>query len=140
MEVTSKTTWQGKMRFTGTAWSGREVAMDAAADFGGEDSAARPTELVLIGLAGCTGMDVVSLLRKMRVEFDGLELNIRADKTEEHPSTFSRIDIEYVVRGEGVDPAKLEKAIELSQDRYCSVSAMLRKHCPVNHTYRIVKP
>jgi putative redox protein len=140
MEVTSKTAWQGKMRFSGSAWSGHQVAMDAGPEFGGDDSAARPMELVLIGLAGCTGMDVVSLLHKMRVEFTGLELNTRADKTEEHPHTFSRIDIEYVVHGQDVDPAKVEKAIELSQDRYCSVSAMLRKHCPVNHTYRIEHP
>ncbi|MBN2536708.1 OsmC family protein [candidate division WOR-3 bacterium] len=140
MEVTSKTTWRGKMKFTGTAWSGRELTMDAGAEVGGDDSAVRPMETVLIGLAGCTGMDVVSLLKKMRVEFNKLELNIRADKTEEHPHVFSRIDIEYVIHGKDIDPAKLERAIELSQDRYCSVSAMLRKHCPVNHTYRIVKP
>jgi len=137
MEVTSKTTWQRNMTFTGSAWSGHEVTMDAGDEFGGEDSAVRPMELVLIGLAGCTGMDVVSLLRKMRVPFEGLELNIKAGKTEEHPRVFSRIDIEYVVRGDGIDPAKVEKAITLSQDRYCSVSAMLRKHCPVEHTLRI---
>jgi putative redox protein len=139
MEVTSKTTWQGKMKFTGAAWSGHQVTMDAGTEVGGDDSAVRPMETVLIGLAGCTGMDVVSLLKKMRVDFTGLELNIRADKTEEHPHTFSRIDIEYVIRGPDIDPSKLERAIELSQDKYCSVSAMLRKHCPVNHSYRIAK-
>ena len=97
-------------------------------------------ELMLVSLCGCTGMDVVSLLKKMRVEFSGIELNVRAEKTEDHPHVFTRIDLEYVITGNDVDEAKLKKAIDLSQEKYCSVTAMLRKACPINHTFRVRKP
>jgi putative redox protein len=125
------------MQFIGKAGSNHLVPMDAAPDSGGEGSATRPLELLLVSLGGCTGMDVVSLLRKMRVEFAGIELNITAEKSEGHPSVYTRIDVEYVVTGRDVDEEKLKRAIELSQEKYCSVSAMLREACPVNFTWRI---
>ena len=146
MVVKARAHWLEGMKFVGAGWSGHEVVMDAAADAGGADvqehlrgrsTGARPMELLLVGLAGCTGMDVVSLLRKMRVPFVGLEFNISADKSEEHPSVFTAIRLEYVVRGRNVDPEKVKKAIDLSQERYCSVSAMLKKACPVEYSFRI---
>lgn len=137
MKVESHTKWVRDMQFTGAGWSGIEVTMDAAREFGGKESAARPLELLLVSLAGCTGMDVVSLLRKMRVDFTGIELHIEAEKSEDHPHVFTEINLTYVISGSGVDEDKFKKAIQLSQDKYCSVSAMLRKACPVNWTYRI---
>jgi putative redox protein len=128
------------MQFVGAGWSGTGVLMDAARDFGGDERGARPFELLLVGLAGCTGMDVVSLLRKMRVDFTELELEIEAEKSEEHPHVFTDINLVYIVTGRDIDEDKVKRAIELSQDKYCSVSAMLRKACPVNWTYRIVEP
>ncbi|MFO7650383.1 MAG: OsmC family protein [bacterium] len=138
MKHEARVRWSGGMQFIGKAGSNHLVPMDAAPDSGGEGSATRPLELLLVGLGGCTGMDVVSLLRKMRVEFAGIELNITAEKSEGHPSVYTRIDVEYVVTGRDVDEEKLKRAIELSQEKYCSVSAMLRKACPVNFTWRIV--
>ncbi len=113
--------------------------MDAAEKVGGTDTGPKPMEMLLHSLAGCTGMDVVSLLKRMRVEFTGLEVNVEADEAPEHPKTYTKVNIEYVITGRDVDRAKVEKAINLSQDKYCSVSAMLRKHCPINHTFRIVE-
>jgi len=88
-------------------------------------------------LGGCTGMDIVSLLKKMRVDFSGIEMNITADRAEEHPNVYTKIDLEYVIYGRGIDGEKVKRAIDLSQEKYCSVSAMLRKSYPVNYTWRI---
>ncbi|MFO7675300.1 MAG: OsmC family protein [bacterium] len=137
MEVKAHARWTEGMQFVGAGWSGKAVVMDAAPESGGADSGARPLELLLVGLTGCTGMDVASLLRKMRVPFTGIELNVSADKSEEHPHVFTAIRLEYVVRGRDIDPDKVARAIELSMTKYCSVSAMLRKACPVEHSLRI---
>jgi putative redox protein len=131
--------WAGAMRFIGKAGSNHLVPMDTAPEFGGEGSATKPLELLLVGLGGCTGMDVASLLSKMRVDFSGLEMNIKADRAEEHPTVYTRVDIEYVVSGHGIDEDKVKRAIELSQEKYCSVSAILRKSCPVSFTWRVVE-
>ena len=100
----------------------------------GDDSGPSPKQLVLAGLAGCTGMDVVSLLKKMRVDFTGFEINIEADLTEEHPIVFSEIRIDYLVFGKELNRDKVKKAIDLSQNRYCGVSAMLKKNSPISYT------
>jgi putative redox protein len=130
--------WAGKMTFLGKAGTNHLVPMDTGPDFGGDSSATKPLELLLIGLGGCTGMDIVSLLKKMRVDFTGIEMNLTADRSEEHPNVYTKIDLEYVIYGRGIDEEKVKRAIELSQEKYCSVSAMLKKSCPVNYTWRIV--
>ncbi len=131
--------WAGRMTFVGRAGSNHLLPMDSGPDFGGDSSATKPMELLLLGLGGCTGMDIVPLLKKMRQEVTGVELNITAERTEEHPRVYSRIDIEYVVAGRGLEEEKVKRAVELSQERYCSVSAMLKKACPVNYTIRLVQ-
>lgn len=131
--------WAGNMTFVGKAGTNHLVPMDTVPEFGGDSSATKPLELLLLGLGGCTGMDIVSLLRKMRVDFTGIEMNITADRAEDHPTVYTKIDIEYVITGRGVDPEKVKRAVDLSQEKYCSVSAMLRKACPVNYTTRIVE-
>ena len=131
--------WTSDMTFIGKAGTNHLVPMDTTADFGGSDSATKPLELLLIGLGGCTGMDVVSLLLKMRVNFSGVAMNITAERAEEHPTVYTQIAIEYVITGTDVDEDKVKRAIELSQEKYCSVSAMLRKSCPVTWTHRIVE-
>lgn len=138
MQHEARVRWAGGMQFIGRAGSNHIVPMDAAPEFDGEGSATRPLELLLVGLGGCTGMDVVSLLKKMRVEFTSLEMNIKADKSEGQPSVYTRIEVEYVVTGREVDEEKVKRAIELSQERYCSVSAMLKRACPVSYTWRVV--
>ena len=139
MEHNATVSWAGRMTFLGRAGSNHTVPMDAGADFGGDSSATKPLELLLVALGGCTGMDVVSLLQKMRVPFTALEMRVRAERSEEHPKAYTRIDVEYVVSGTGIDEEKVQRAIELSQEKYCSVSAMLRKACPVGYTCRIVE-
>jgi putative redox protein len=126
------------MQFIGKAGSNHLVAMDTGPEFGGDSSATKPLELLLVALGGCTGMDLVSLLHKMRVEFAAIEMNITAERAEEHPTVYTRVDIEYVITGAAVDEDKVKRAIDLSQEKYCSVSAILRKNCPVNYTWRVV--
>ena len=132
--------WAGKMAFIGKAGTNHLVPMDTTPEFGGDSSATKPLELLLIGLGGCTGMDIVSLFKKMRVDFSGIEMNITADRSEEHPNVYTRIGLEYVIYGPGVDEEKVRRAVELSQEKYCSVSAMLKKACPVSYTVRVVQP
>ena len=109
------------------------VRMDTTPELG-DDSGASPKQLLLAGLAGCTGMDVVSLLKKMRVPFANFEMDIEADLTEEHPIVFSEIRLKYIFWGENLDKAKVEKAVNLSKDRYCGVSAMLKKNSPIEYS------
>jgi len=132
--------WAGKMTFIGKAGTNHLVPLDTTPDFGGDSSATKPLELLLIALGGCTGMDVVSLFKKMRVDFAGIEMNLTAERSEEHPNVYTKIDLEYVIYGRGIDEEKVKRAVELSQEKYCSVSAMLRKSCPVNYTWRVVAP
>jgi putative redox protein len=127
------------MTFIGKAGTNHLVPMDTSPEFAGDNSATKPMELLLIGLGGCTGMDIVPLLQKMRQQVSAVELNITAERSEEHPKVYSRIDMEYVVTGVAIEEDKVRRAIELSQERYCSVSAMLKKACPVNYSIRIVQ-
>jgi putative redox protein len=113
------------------------VMMDATEELGGENAGSRPKELVLMALGGCTGSDVVSILAKKRVPLDSLQLNLSANTREQHPQIFTDIHIEYVFRGNGIAPEDVERAIELSTTKYCSVSAMLKPTVTLTHSYRI---
>lgn len=132
-EVT--TTWKGNMLFDAEV-SGHHILLDALPAVGGEDKGARPKELMMAALAGCTGMDVVSILKKMRVEFTGLNIRVESEMTEEHPKHYRKMHIIYEFTGDNLSEEQLRKAIELSQDRYCGVSFMYRKAMEV--TYEIV--
>jgi putative redox protein len=132
--------WTGRMTFLGKAGTNHIVPMDTTQEFDGDSSATKPLELLLIALGGCTGMDVVPLFKKMRQDVTAVELNISAERSEEHPKVYSKIDIEYVVTGRNLEEDKVRRAIDLSQEKYCSVSAMLKKSCPVNYTWRVVAP
>jgi putative redox protein len=113
------------------------VTMDGPEEFGGSNAGARPKELVLMGLAGCTASDVVSILQKKRAPLAGYEMNLRAPEAADHPKVFTSIHIEYVFYGDGLNAADVERAIELSTEKYCSVSAMLKTAVPITHSYRI---
>ncbi len=129
----------GGMRFVGQADSGHAVVMDAAAANGGVDSGARPSELLLIGLAGCTGMDVISILRKKRQPVTGLEVVVRADPAPNHPKRFTAMTVEYRVSGAGVDPEAVRRAIELSETTYCSVGLTLKIPVTITSSFTIVE-
>jgi len=125
------------LQFVGEGQSGHAVVMDGSPNHGGSNTGLRPTELLLLGLGGCTGMDVVSILKKKKQKVTALEINVVGTKTAEHPARFTDVEIEYVVRGHGVEDAAVKRAIELSMDRYCSVKATLEGQTKVGFNYRI---
>jgi putative redox protein len=133
--------WTHSLQFSGEgAAAGVPIIMDAMPEHGGAGSGPSPMETVLLALGGCTGMDVISILAKIRAPLQGLEIRIAAERADEHPRVFTRIAIEYVFRGTGLRPEQVARAVELSQTRYCSVSAMLRRAAELTYGWRIVPP
>jgi len=118
--------------FAAKAGSGHWVTMDGPAEHGGNDSASTPLELFLMGMAGCSGMDVVSILSRMRVDLKDFRMEVKAPRVEEHPKVFSHVEIVYHLYGE-VTEDQAEKAVTLSQDKYCSASAMLKPGVSIEH-------
>ncbi len=112
--------------------------MDADDASGGHNAGFRPMELLLVGFGGCTGMDVISILRKKRQDVSGLEMNVKGEKTEDYPKIYSKVHIEYVVSGKNIQQDAVERAITLSLTKYCSVGATLAKAGTITHSYRIV--
>jgi putative redox protein len=129
MEI--KLNWNGGMSFEGAGDSGFVQKMD------GENNAARPMEFIALGLAGCTGMDVISILQKKKQPVTNFQVLLHAERAEEHPKVFSRAIIEYLVTGKDVDEAALLRAIELSAEKYCPAQAMLSKAFPIQTIYKI---
>lgn len=123
--------------FAGKTDSNHWVTMDGPEDFGGSNAGTRPKELILLALAGCTGSDVVSILSKKRIKVEDFEMNLTAEVAETHPQVFTKIHIEYVFYGKEIDPKDVERAIELSQTKYCSVTAMLQKAVEITHSFKI---
>ncbi len=125
-------TWMDEMAFEAKV-NGFNIVLDAEERVGGKDRGPRPKPLTLVSLAGCTGMDVISILTKMRVKPDFFDVEVEGELTEEHPKYFHTIRIKYIFKGKDLPMAKLEKAVNLSQDRYCGVSEMLRKSSKLIH-------
>src|ERR1035437_6398870 len=123
--------------FAGKTDSNHWITMDGPEEFGGSNAGIRPKELLLLALAGCTASDVVSILSKKRTPLDDFEINIKADISDEHPQVFTKIDLEFVFYGKDLNVKDIERAIELSQTKYCAVTAMLEKAIEIKHTYRI---
>lgn len=119
--------------------NGHKLVLDAAKEFGGEDLGYRPKPLVMAALAGCTGMDVVSILKKMRVEYDGLEIKVEGDVADEHPKTYTALKLIYEFKGKDLPMEKLKKAVALSEETYCGVWAMYKKAVPVTYEIRVVE-
>ncbi len=136
--VEAKVTLVKDMQFSGTASSGHELLMDADDEAGGRNAGFRPMELLLVAFGGCTGMDVISILRKKRQNVKGLEMKVKGEKTEEYPRIYKEVQLEYIVRGKEVQKEAVERAIELSLTKYCSVGATLAKAGTIKHSYRIV--
>lgn len=123
----AKVTWKGNMSFEGVAESGHVVPMGTAVEHGGADDGASPMELVLLALGGCTSMDVVPILKKKQQDVTAFEIRIHGDRAADYPKVYTNITLEYVVTGHHIDPEAVRRAIELSETKYCSVSAMLSK-------------
>lgn len=126
------TEWQEGMHFISEV-NGNQVMLDAASQFGGSGKGSQPKELMLSALTGCTGMDVVSLLNKMRVPFSGFSIEVKANLTQEHPKHYDRVHLIYRFKASNDDRDKIEKAINLSQDKYCGVSFMFKKFAEVSY-------
>jgi putative redox protein len=135
----AKVTWQGRMTFHGTADSGFVIPLGANPSVGGNDDGAGPMELIAIGLAGCTAMDVISILQKKRQDVTGFETRVHAQRAGEHPKVFTHIVLEYIIEGRNIDPAAVERAIELSETKYCPAQTMLAKVVEIEHTYKIIE-
>jgi putative redox protein len=125
--------WTGKMAFTSVTPSGHDIKMDAAEEIGGENSGARPTELLLNAVAGCTGIDIISILTKMRLEPSSFRMEVEGERADEHPKRFTGIKIHYLLEGE-LPEDKVIRAIELSKDKYCSVSHSLNATISVSYS------
>jgi putative redox protein len=123
--------------FIGKAGSNHWVPMDGPEQFKGSEAGTRPKELLLIGLAGCSGSDVASILSKMREKITRFEIDVEAESATEHPKVFTKIHLTYKFWGESLKSANIEKAINLSQEKYCSVSAMLKPTVDITHSYLI---
>jgi len=130
--------WTGGVSFVGSADSGHEVPMDGSPEFGGQNRGARPMELVLIGMGGCTAFDVVHILKKARQEIADCVAHIDAERAPTDPKVFTRIHVHFVVKGKNLDAKKVAHAIELSADKYCSASIMLGKTAAITHDFEIV--
>jgi putative redox protein len=133
----AQVTWVEGMQFVGEAHSGHAIVMDSDERVGGRNTGLRPMELVLVGLAGCTAMDVISILRKKRQEVTGFQVKVKGTRAPEHPRVYTAVDIEYLVRGHNLAEAAVREAIELSQAKYCSVSAMIGKTATIRYTYHL---
>jgi len=133
----AKVFWRQGLSFTGTAGSGFEVPLGADLAVGGADDGFRPLELMAISLAGCTAMDVASILNKKRQEVVAFEVIVHTEQAEQHPKVFTRAEITYRITGHAVDEAAVLRAIELSATRYCPAQAMLSKAFPMDMKYEI---
>lgn len=133
----AKVTWKEKMTFSGTADSGFELPLGTEPAVGGDDDGFRPMELLAIGLAGCTAMDVLSILKKKRQEIRDFVVDVKAERASEHPKVFTRALVRYTVTGRGVDETAVVRAIELSVTRYCPANAMLSQVMPIEMVYEI---
>jgi len=129
--------WKENMIFIVTPDSGFAVQMDADASFGGTNQGVRPMEMVALALAGCTGMDVISILRKKRQQVTGFEVRINAPRSAEHPKVFTRAQVTYVVTGRNIEEAAVLRSIELSMTKYCPVQVMLSQAFPMELHYEI---
>jgi putative redox protein len=127
------------MQFEGVSSSGHRLIMDADDESGGQNKGFRPMELLLVGFGGCTGMDVISILRKKRQNVTGLEMNVNGERADSHPHVYTDVHIEYVVRGKEIQKEAVERAIALSLDKYCSIGATLAKTGAITRSYRIVE-
>ena len=127
------------MLMVGKSHSGHSITMDGPPEIGGNNLGVRPMEMLLLGVAGCTMIDVVTTLKKMRQDLTNCETKLSAERADEHPKVFTDIHIEFIVKGHDLDPKKVEKAITLSAEKYCSASIMLGKTASITHDFEIVE-
>jgi putative redox protein len=127
----AKVVWKSKMSFDGSSDSGFTVPLGTSPDVGGDNDGSRPMELIAIGIAGCTAMDVISILQKKHQEVTSFEVNVHAERAAEHPKVFTHLTIEYVIGGNNLSKEAVERAVELSETKYCPAQTMFKKVAPM---------
>jgi len=135
----AKVTLVDGMQFVATADSGHAVVMDSTQNVGGNNTGSRPMELLMMAFGGCSGMDVISILRKKKQDVRKFEINVKGEKAETDPHYYTGLHIEYIVSGKEISEDAVKRAVELSLEKYCSVGATLGKAAKITHSYRIVK-
>lgn len=130
------TSWKDNMAFEAEI-TGHKILMDASDKFGGKDQGPRPKPLLIAALTGCTGMDVVSILKKMKVKIDSFDIKTETETTDEHPKTYTKMHLIYEFSGKDLDESKINKAVKLSQDKYCGVSALYEKALKLSYEVKI---
>jgi len=131
--------WAGEASFVGKTESGHSVLMDGSPEFGGQNRGARPMELLLLGMGGCTAFDVVLILRKARQNITDCVAQLSAERAPEDPKVFTRIHVHFVMTGRKLDPKRVEQALKLSAEKYCSASIMLAKTAEITHDFEIIE-
>jgi putative redox protein len=139
MSTTAKIGWVDGMLLVAEGGSGHTFTMDGAPEVGGRNLGSRPMEVVLMGMGGCTAIDVVSMLKKQRQDIEGIEVSLVAERAHEHPMVFTSVKLVYTVRGRKLNKALVERAVSLSDEKYCSATAMIRKSADVSHEVVLVE-
>ena len=134
----AKVTWSKRLSFIGEAETGFSVPLGANPQVGGDNDGFRPMELIAIGIAGCTAMDVVSILQKKRQDVTAFEVQLRSQQAQDYPRVFTQIEIEYLISGHDVDETDVLRAIELSENKYCPAQAMFNQILPIKLSYQIL--
>jgi putative redox protein len=136
----AKVKWNSKLSFEGSAGSGFTLPLSAKPEVGGDGDGFSPMELLLLGLAGCTGMDVISILQKKRQEVTSFEVHVNGERAEDHPKVYTHITVEYVISGRNIDREAVERAVELSETKYCSALPMLNKTAKIESKITLLDP
>ena len=131
--------WVDGLLMVGKSDSGHTITMDGPPESGGENLGVRPMEMLLLGVAGCTMIDVVTTLKKMRQDLSHCETKISAERANEHPKVFTDIHIQFIVKGKNLNSKKVDKAITLSAEKYCSASIMLGKTAKITHDFEVLE-
>jgi putative redox protein len=135
----AKITYVKGLQFVGDSSSGHAIVMDGEPSVGGHNTGPRPMELLLLGAGGCSGMDVISILKKKRQEVTGLEIRVKGEKADDYPKKFTHITLEFIVKGRDISEEAVRKAVELSMNKYCSVKATLEGAAKIGFSYKIIK-
>jgi len=139
-QMTARVKWVEQRTFLGESGSGHTVVMDGAPEAGGRDLGVRPMEMLLLGLGGCTAFDVIDILQRGREPVDDLAIEIEGERSDEIPKIFKKINVRYIVTGTGLSPEKVDRAVKLSAEKYCSATIMLGAVAEITHDVKIVDP
>ena len=139
MSTTAKITWVDGALLVAEGGSGHTLTMDGAVEGGGRNLASRPMEVMLMGLGGCTAYDVVSMLKKQRQDIDGVEVSLIAERADDYPKVYTEVKVVYTVRGRKLNRSLIERAVSLSDEKYCSATAMFKKTARVTHEVVLVE-